>query len=124
MKMPGPALVNLLNRASLRERVIAHMVPTRVLRIVGLYAQTDFRVDDNSPEYVCHTFRVEQLIEHSGMGGPDPRGEWKTLTTHHNDKQPGAALAAAFEAASKAQRDLIYKLRKRMAANQAAQRAI
>jgi hypothetical protein len=132
MSMPAPALVALLNKASARERVIAHMVPTRVIRIVGLYAIGDVSIADDicdtagfAPrvEYKCNTFRVEQLIEHGGFGTHTPRGEWRTLTTHHHDT-PGAALGAAFDAAMKAQKDLIYKLRKKMVEQQQATRGL
>ncbi len=121
--MISPALVALLNKAGPRERVICHMVPTRVLRIVGLYATGELSITDTSPEFTCKTFRVEQLIEHGGFGTHSPRGEWKTLTTHHSEVQ-GEALGAAFEHAMKAQKDLIYKLKKKMVERQQAQRAI
>jgi hypothetical protein len=93
------ALETLLNKCAIGEKVIMHMVPTRIIRMVQIGEG--------------HTFRVEQLVEHGGFGGPAPKGEWRTLTTHHSEDK-GAAIGAAFQAAVKAQQDLIYKLRKRM----------
>jgi hypothetical protein len=61
------------------------------------------------------TFRVEQLVEHGGFGGPEPKGEWRTISSH-SGTTAGEALGVAFEALWKAQQDLIYKLRKRMIA--------
>jgi hypothetical protein len=92
-------LEKLLNKCAIGEKVIMHMVPTRIIRMVQIGEG--------------HTFRIEQLVEHGGFGGPAPQGEWKTLTTHHSENK-GEAIGAAFAAAVKAQQDLIYKLRKRM----------
>lgn len=97
-----PALLALLNKCDSTARVIAHAVPTRILRVT--------QMDDAGM-----VFRVEQLVEHGGFGGPDPRGEWKTLSTH-GGKVAGQALAIALDALWKAQKDLIYKLRKKMIA--------
>lgn len=93
------ALETLLNKCPPGENVIMHMVPTRIIRMV--------QVGEGN------TFRVEQLVEHGGFGGPDPKGEWRTLTTHHSANK-GEAIGAAFQACVKSQQDLIYKLRKRM----------
>jgi hypothetical protein len=59
------------------------------------------------------TFRVEQLVEHGGFGGPEPKGEWRTISSH-SGTTAGEALGVAFEALWKAQKDLVYKLRKKM----------
>lgn len=101
MSQMHPMLVPLLNKCEPPARVVAFAVPTRILRIL----QTD--------EAGC-TFRVEQLVEHGGFGGPEPKGDWKTLSTHGN-QVPGQSLSVAFEALWKAQTNLIYKLKKRMA---------
>lgn len=103
-RMPAPAMIALLNDCTPPSRVLAHMVPTRIIRIIA--------VDEE-----CKTLRVEQLVEHSGFGTIAPKGAWATLSTH-GSMQPGGSLKAAFEAASLAQRDLVAKLKRRIAARQ------
>lgn len=101
-RQPNVPLEALLNKCDSTARVIAHAVPTRILRIT--------QVDTEGL-----TFRVEQLVEHGGFGGAAPKGEWKTLSTH-GSKVAGQSLGVAFEAMWKAQKDLIYKLKKQMMA--------
>ena len=102
----GPDIPNqhpfpLLNKCEPPARVLAHAVPTRIIRLVQM-------------DEAGLVFRVEQLIEHAGFSSANPKGEWKTLSTH-GGKRPGEAMAPAFNAMLKAQQDLIYKLQKRMA---------
>jgi hypothetical protein len=85
-------------------RIIAFMVPTRIIRIL--------QVDPAGL-----TFRVEQLVEHGGFGGPQPKGAWTTLSTH-GGTVAGACLGVAFESAVKHQQQLIHKLRAKIAARQ------
>lgn len=101
MRLPGASMEKLLNAVDGPGRIVAHMVPTRIIRVLDV--KNDGR-----------TFRVEQLVEHSGFGGPDPRGAWKTLSTHWNDIA-GGALGVAFNAAFKEQHNLIAKLKRRIA---------
>ena len=99
---PNAPLLALLNKCAPPARVIAHAVPTRILRVTQM-------------DEAGMTFRVEQLVEHGGFGGPEPKGEWKTISTH-GGKVSGQTLGIAFEALWKAQKDLVYKLRKQMVA--------
>lgn len=100
---PHPALLALLNKVDTPgARALMYAVPVRIIRIVQM-------------DEVGLTFRVEQLIEHGGFGGPQPRGEWKTLSTH-GSQIAGQGLGPAITAMNKAQQDLIYKLRKAMTA--------
>ena len=103
MSTPTPGMTALLAKVDDGYVVVCHAVPTRILRIVRR---------ENSD---WQSFRLEQLVEHSGFGGQSPRGEWKTLSMH-NSLIPGGALKDAFAALAKAQADLVNKLRQRMAA--------
>ena len=98
---PNAMMEALLNHVEGNGRIVAHMVPTRIIRIID--AAND-----------GHTFRIEQLVEHGGFGSATPRGAWKTLSTHNN-AVAGGALGVAFQAAFKAQHDLVAKLKKRIA---------
>lgn len=92
----------LLNRVEPGQRIIMFMVPTRVFRII----QTD---------ETAHTFRVEQLVQHTPPGHPSPMGEWKSVTTHGNPIEAWTALmGAAVPAACEAQQNFIHKLKQRM----------
>jgi len=99
-KTLNPNLVALLNKVDPPGRVLAHMVPTRILRI------TDVK-DDGM------TFRVEQLTMTSRPHDPKPRGDWHTLSTH-GGQRAGEGLRSAKGHAEKAQEDLIAKLRTRL----------
>lgn len=100
-RQPHPMLVPLLNKVTPPARVIAHAVPTRIIRIVQM-------------DVDALTFRIEQLVEHGGFGTPEPKGEWMTLSTHIG-QAAGESLGVAFNALAKAQTDLVAKLRRRMA---------
>jgi hypothetical protein len=98
-----PALIALLNKVDIPgARAVAYAVPVRIIRIV--------QMDDAGL-----TFRVEQLVEHGGFGGPNPRGAWTTLSTH-GSQIAGQGLGPAMEALWQAQKDLVYKLTKQRAA--------
>jgi hypothetical protein len=94
MRAVSPALEALLNKTDENYIPFAFMVPLRVIRII---ADRTFR-----------TFRVEQLI-FTNKNPSDPRGSWRTLSTHGSET-PGAMLETAMRAAQKAQNDLRGKL--------------
>jgi hypothetical protein len=89
-------LIEVLNRVTPPARVLAHCVPTRIIRVIDVY-------DDQ-----C-TYHVEQLIQHTTADG-FTAAEWKPLSSHTN-KTPGGSLKIAFLAAFAAQKNLIIKVR-------------
>jgi len=97
-------LIALLNQVDAPGRVIAHIAPTRIIRI------TDVKGDGM-------TFRVEQLAMTSKAHDPNPRGTGVTLSTH-GGQVSGEGLAAAFKFAAGAQEKLVSKLRNRLGTNQ------
>lgn len=104
MSEVSPGVEKLLNRCDASNRLIAFAVPTRVIRLVQVGAD-------------ALTFRVEQLVEHGGFGTAEPRGEWRTLSSHTSDKQiPGESLGPAFNALMKAQKVLVARLTAKMKA--------
>jgi hypothetical protein len=101
MSQPRPLLVVLLNKTDLPgSRIIAHCVPTRIIRIVDVK-------DDGM------TFRVEQLVTTSPVHAPDPKGSWTTKSTH-GGQRPAEALGEAFKAAHAAQKKLTHGLKRRL----------
>ena len=103
MRTLNPLLVALLNRTDLPgSRIIAHIVPTRILRVIDVH-------DDGM------IFRVEQLVFHSHPRNPAPTGAWMTKTTHSGQRS-GESLKVAFEHAHAAQQKLIKTLQKRAGA--------
>ena len=98
--MLNPNLIVLLNHTDGADRVMAHMVPTRILRI------TNVRNEDM-------TFRVEQLTLTSRPHAPEPRGTWRTLSTH-GGQRPGEGLAPAFADAVNTQKKLVSQLQSRL----------
>jgi hypothetical protein len=93
----APALIELLNKAEPGFIPYAFMVPLRVIRVS---ADLSFR-----------TFRVEQFVW-SNRNHADPKGTWRTLSTHGSET-PGVMLDTAMQAAFKAQKDLHHKLSQR-----------
>jgi len=93
MIAPIPAMQALLDTVPEGWRVWLFMVPTRIIRVI---------VDSSEK-----TFRVEQLM-------PLER-TWRSLSTHTNATAWGAYLVA-FEAACKAQQELIAGLKKKIEA--------
>ena len=91
---PLNELIEVLNRVTPPSRVLAHCVPTRIIRVVDAYGDQ-------------RTYRVEQLIQHSMDGFT--ASEWKPLSTHNNNTLRGAekvAFQAAFAAHDRQLRDL------------------
>lgn len=97
VNIPQP-LIDLLNKTDHGYVVYAHMVPTRIFRIVR-------------SENWC-TFRVEQL-HRTNRDNLSPKGTWATVSTH-GDAQPGAMLQTACLAAKKAQEDFQIRLQKKL----------
>lgn len=102
-KVLAQPLIDLLNKADPGQKVVAFMVPLRIIRITAT-------------DETCGTFRVEQL-NITGKDPNNPRGAWATLSTHSNPV-PWGAYKTAFDAAAKAQNDIRTKLQKKMAAQQ------
>ena len=94
------ALADLLNKTDPGWIVFAHMVPTRIFRII---AREDFK-----------TFRIEQFTR-TNKDNFKPMGSWHTLSTHGSET-PGAMLQTACTAALKAQNDFRVKMQKRVEA--------
>ena len=96
MSTPTPAMQALLDRNNVPgSRVVAFMVPTRIIRIL--------QIDEAG-----HTFRVQQLA-------PNP-DRWIDLSTHTNAAVPWEAYGVAMDAAVKAQLELIRGLKARIEA--------
>lgn len=91
---PLNELIEVLNRVTPPSRVLAHCVPTRIIRVVDAYGDQ-------------RTYRVEQLIQHSMDGFT--ASEWKPLSTHNNNTLRGAEKVA-FQAAFAEQQKLIAKI--------------
>lgn len=81
------ALIALLNKTDPGYIPYAFMVPTRIFRVI---ADVSFR-----------TFRVEQFIRHN-RNNLDPKGAWRTLSTHGSETA-GVMLMTAMKAAAAAQ---------------------
>lgn len=104
MSTVSPGIEKLLNKCDAGNRIIAFAVPTRIIRMV--------QVGEDAL-----TFRIEQLVEHGGFGTAEPRGEWKTLSSHSSDKNiPGESLGPAFAALMNAQKVLVARLTAKMKA--------
>lgn len=92
-------IVDLLNKVDPPARVMFHCVPTRIIRVIAI---------DES----FKSFRVEQLIM-TGGNRSDPKGTWRTLSTH-GGPVAGEAYGIASKAAIVAQNELRKKLQARV----------
>ncbi len=92
------ALAELLNKTEPGWFVFAHMVPTRIFRIIAT-------------ENFC-SFRVEQFSR-TNKDNFNPRGTWRTISAH-TDQIPGRMCQTACNAAIKTQNDFISKMQKKM----------
>lgn len=98
------ALADLLNKADPGFVVFAHMMPTRIFRVVAS--------DGSHPDKPAFcTFRVEQFTR-TNKDNLNPKGSWHTLSTH-GSPTPGEMLDTAFQAAIKAQNDFVAKITRR-----------
>lgn len=100
-KILAQPLIDILNKCEDGQRIMCHMVPLRVIRVIAV---------DTS---WC-SFRVEQL-NLTNKDPNNPRGSWATLSAHTNPVA-GQAYPIAWEAATKAQNELRGKLQKKMEA--------
>jgi hypothetical protein len=93
------ALADLLNKVDDGWTVFAHMIPTRIFRVV---ARNDFKA-----------FQVQKFTR-TNKDNLNPKGSWHSESPVWYDPTPGAMLQTACTAALKIQRDFILKNNKKM----------
>jgi hypothetical protein len=95
------ALADLLNKVDDGWTVFAHMIPTRIFRVV---ARNDF----------C-AFQVQQFTR-TNRDNFNPKGTWHSVSPVWFDPAPGAMLQTACTTALKIQREFILKNNKKQEA--------
>lgn len=105
-RAPSPELSALLCKVEPGQQIIAHMVPTRIIRVIAI-------------DSACCTFRVQQLVEIIGHTPLTPKGDWKDISTH-GSAIPWESLEPAMHDGARHQAQLIKVLKARIEARKAA----
>ncbi len=90
-------LIDLLNKIDEPWKIVLHVVPMRIIRVTT----PDFK-----------TFRVEQLSL-TNKDKSNPRGEWRTLSSHSGTSE-GESMMIAWKAAVDAAAKLRHQVENRM----------